>query len=228
MKPITQVKWIIALFFVSITSQPVLAQSKADVFDKNVPITWLGVDYSLTTFIGTPSYSTEAFSPWTVVKKTGEGVVTKDEFRDSYLEQWNQLFIDESKKYNVAKATDRKLELITYAITVCENANKKLTKKEFFSNDPKDFHTKTEADVTNAVKNYDFQNAKGLGMLFFVEGMNRGTAEEGIWVTFVDIKSKTVLLTKYVSSRGQGSGFRNFWAKPLYVALKEMNLKKWE
>jgi hypothetical protein len=65
-------------------------------------------------------------------------------------------------------------------------------------------------------------------MMFFVEGMNRGTAEEGILVTFVDIKSKTVLLTKYVSSKGQGSGFRNFWAKPLYVALKEMNLKKWE
>ena len=228
MKSIKQVKWIIALFFISISAQPLLAQSKADIFDKNVPITWLGVDYSLTTFIGTPSYTTVGYSPWTVVKKTGEGVVTKDEFRDSYLAQWNQLFIDEEKKYNVAKATNRSSDAITYAINVCINANKKLTKKEFFSNDPKDFHTKTEADVTNAVKNYDFQNTKGLGMLFFVEGMDRGTAEEGIWVTFVDIKTKTVLLTKYVSSKGQGSGFRNYWAKPLYVALKEMNLKKWE
>ncbi len=77
MKPITQAKWIIALFFVSINAQPLLAQSKADVFDKNVPVTWLGVDYSLTTFIGTPSYTTEGFSPWTVVKRNWEGVVTK-------------------------------------------------------------------------------------------------------------------------------------------------------
>ena len=228
MKSFKQVKWIIALFFISINAQPLLAQSKADIFDKNVPITWLGVDYSLTTFIGTPSYTTVGYSPWTVVKKTGVGVVTKDDFWDSYLAQWNQLFIDEEKKYNVAKATNRSSDAITYAINVCINANKKLTKKEFFSNDPKDFHTKTEADVINAVKNYDFQNTKGLGMLFFVEGMDRGTAEEGIWVTFVDIKTKTVLLTKYVSSKGQGSGFRNYWAKPLYVALKEMNLKKWE
>ena len=228
MKPTTQIKWIIALFFVSFNAQSLLAQSKADIFDKNVPVTWLGVDYSLTTFIGTPTNTTESFSPWTVVRKTDEGVVTKDEFRESYTAQWNQLFIDEEKKYNVAKATGRSSSSVEYAITVCINADKKLTKKEFFSNDPKDFHTKTEADVINAVKNYDFGNTKGLGMMFFVEGMDRGTAEEGIWVTFVDIKSKTVLLTKYVSSKGQGSGFRNFWAKPLYVALKEMNLKKWE
>ncbi|MDB5135144.1 MAG: hypothetical protein JWP37_1747 [Mucilaginibacter sp.] len=226
MKPITNLKWLLALIFIAANTQYLMAQSKADVFDKKVPVTWLGVDYSLTTFIGTPSYTTMAFSPWTVVKKTGEGVISKDEFRDSFLIQWNQLFIDESKKYNVAKAIGR--SSVSYAIDVCINANKKLAQKEFFSNDPKFFHTKTEADIANAVKNYDFQNNQGIGMMYFVEGMNRGTGEEGLWITFVDIKSKTVLLTKYESSKGQGSGFRNFWAKPLYVALKEMDLNKWK
>lgn len=226
MKPFTKFKWLIALLFISVNAQSLSAQSKADIFDKKVPVTWLGVDYSLTTFIGTPSYTTVGFSPWTGVKKTGDGVITKEEFRDEFLVQWNQLFIDESKKYNVAKAIDR--SSVKYAIDVCISANKKLAKKEFFSNDPKDFHTKTEADVVNAVKNYDFQNNQGIGMMYFVEGMERGTGEEGIWVTFVDMKSKTVLLTKYESSKGQGSGFRNYWAKPLYVALKEMNLNKWK
>jgi hypothetical protein len=226
MKPITNFKWLLAIIFIAANTQYLMAQSKADVFDKKVPVTWLGVDYSLTTFIGTPSYTTLAFSPWTVVKKTGEGVISKDEFRDSFLVQWNQLFIDESKKYNVAKAIGR--SSVSYAIDVCINANKKLAQKEFFSNDPKDFRTKTEADIANAVKNYDFQKNSGIGMMYFVEGMNRGTGEEGLWVTFVDIKSKTVLLTKYESSKGQGSGFRNYWAKPLYVALKEMDLNKWK
>jgi len=98
MKPVTKFKCILALLFILVGTQSLLAQTKADVFDKNVPVTWLGVDYSLTTFIGTPSYTTFAFSPWTVVKKTGDGVITKDEFRDSFLLQWNQLFIDETKK----------------------------------------------------------------------------------------------------------------------------------
>ena len=226
MKPIANLKWLIALLFVALSGQSLFAQAtKADIFNKSVPITWVGVDYSLTTFIGTPSYSTVAFSPWTVVKKTGEGVITKDEFKDSFFVQWNQLFIDEQKKYNIAKATEH--PSINYAIDVCINANKKLT-KEFFSNDPKDFHTKTEADVENAVKNYDFQGKTGLGMMFFVEGMDRGTGEEGLWVTFVDLQSKTVLATRYTSSKGQGSGFRNYWAKPLYVALKEMDINKFK
>jgi len=226
MKPVTKFKCILALLFISVSTQAVLAQSKADVFDKNIPITWLGVDYSLTTFIGTPSYSTFGFSAWSGVKKTGDGVISKDEFRDSFLVQWNQLFIDEQKKYNVAKATGH--STVNYAIDVCINANKKLVKKEFFSNDPSVFHTKTEADIANAVKNYDFQKTEGLGMMFFIEGMESGTGVEGIWVTFVDIKSKTVLATRYESSKGQGSGFRNYWAKPMYVALKEMDLKKWK
>lgn len=226
MKPFTNYKWIIALLAVVISSASLRAQTKADIFDKNVPVTWLGVDYSLATHIGTPTNSSFAFNAWTVVKKTDNGIVTKDEFRDSYTLQWNQLFIDEQKKYDVAKAINR--SSVKYAIDVCINANKKLTKKEFFSNDPADFHKKTEADIAEAVKNYDFQKNEGIGMMFFVEGMNKGTAEEGVWVTFVDMKAKTVLLTKYVVSKAQGSGFRNYWAKPLYVALKEMDLKDWK
>jgi hypothetical protein len=226
MKTITKSKWLIALLFISVSTQTILAQTKADIFDKNVPVTWLGVDYSLTTFIGTPTNTGVAFSPWTVVKKTDDGVVSKDEFRDSFTVQWNQLFIDEEKKYNVAKAIDR--SSVNYDIDVCVNANKKLTKKEFFSNNPGDYHTKTEADVANAVKNYDFGKNKGIGMMFFVEGMDKGTTLEGFWVTFVNMDTKTVLLTEYEESKAQGSGFRNYWAKPLYVALKEMDIKKWK
>jgi hypothetical protein len=225
MKPYTTYKWLIAQFLVAVTAVSSSAQTKADIFDKNVPVTWLGIDYSLTTFIGTPTNSSYNFNAWTVVKKTDEGIVTKEEFRDSFTVLWNQLFIDEQKKYDVAKAIGR--SSVKYAIDVCIKANKKLTNKEFFSNNPSDVHTKTEADIATAVKNYDFQKNEGIGMMFFVEGMSKGTAEEGFWVTFVDMKAKTVLLTKYVTEKPGGSGFRNYWAKPFYVVLKEMKLKDW-
>lgn len=226
MKPFTNYKWLIALLFVAASTAYASAQTKNDVFDKNVPVTWLGVDYSLTTFIGTPLNTSYSFNAWTAVKKTDKGVVSNDEFRESFTVQWNQLFIDEQKKYDVAKAIKR--SSVKYALDVCISANKKLTKKDFFSNNPGDFHTKTEADVAEAVKNYDFQKNEGIGMMFFVEGMSKGTTEEGLWVTFVDMKTKTVLLTKYIVSKAQGSGFRNYWAKPLYVALKEMDLNDWK
>src|ERR1700750_2217035 len=125
MKPFQNFKCILVLLLVAAFSQPLLAQTtKADIFDKNKPVTWLGVDYQLCTYIGEANNNGVAFSPWTVVKKTEGGIVGNDEFRDSYLLQWNQLFIDEQKKYDIAKALKR--PSVNYAIDVCIAANKKL------------------------------------------------------------------------------------------------------
>jgi len=229
MKPVTTFKWLIALFVILATTQSASAQlTKADVFDESKSITFLGVDYSLTTFIGTPENKSYGFNPFVGVSGKDNGVVTNDQFRDDFTPQWNQLFIDEPKKYDVAKATHR--STVKYAIDVAIKANKALGKKNFFSNSPTDFHTKNEADIANAVKSYDFQNNDGIGLIFFVEGMDKGVTSEGVWVTFVDIKSKTVLLTTYQTGKPGGSGFRNYWAKPLFEIVKDMesNFKKWK
>lgn len=215
MKPLAKFKWLAALFFISVSAQTLSAQSKkADIFDEKVPITWLGVDYSQTKFIGSATKGVTS----------NNGTVSNDEFRDVFILQWNYLFIDEMKKYDVAKAVHR--ASVKYAIDPVMKANKALTAKDFFSNNPSDFKTINEATIADAVKKYDFQNNEGIGMMFFVEGMDKGIASEGIWVTFVDMKTKTVLLTSYQTGKPGGFGFRNYWAKPLFTVLKEMDLKK--
>ena len=217
---------IIALLIAGTSLQPVFAQSKADVFDPKVPVTLLGLDFSLTKFIGSANNTSVGVSPFGVVRSKDEGTVTNDDFRDNYTVAWNQLFIDETKKYNVAKAIHR--ESVNYALDVTEKSNKAL-KKDFFSNNPGDFKTKTEADITAAVKGYNFGKNDGIGLIFFVEGMSKGMEKEGIWVTFVDMKSKTVLLTVYKENKPGGFGFRNYWAKPIFTLLKDMDsdFKKW-
>ncbi|HTD40079.1 MAG TPA: hypothetical protein VK671_05625 [Mucilaginibacter sp.] len=215
MKPVAKFKWLVALFFIAVNAQSVLAQSKkADIFDEKVPITWLGVDYSQTKFIGSPTKGVSG----------NNGTVSNDEFRDVFILQWNYLFIDEMKKYDVAKAVHR--ASVKYAIDPVIKSNKALTTKDFFSANPSDFKLINEATIADAVKKYDFQNNEGIGMMFFVEGMDKGIASEGIWVTFVDMKSKTVLLTSYQTAKPGGFGFRNYWAKPLFMVLKEMDLNK--
>lgn len=215
MKPFIKLKWLAALLLIAVNAQSLLAQTKANIFDDKTPITWLGVDYSLTKFIG-PAF-----------KFQDKGQVTNEEFRDKYTVGWNQLFIKEQKKYDVAKYTHR--DAVKYAVEVTEKANAAL-KKEFFSNDPSDFKKMTEADITNAVKSYDFQNNEGIGLMFFVEGMSKAQESEGIWVTFVDMKSKTVLFTSYQSSSPGGFGFTNYWMKPLLTALKSIdsNYNTWK
>ena len=214
MKSITKFKWLAAIALITINFQTLLAQTKSEIFDGKTPITWLGVDYSLTRFIGAPEI------------KSNAAPISNDEFRDTYVSSWNYLFINEQKKYDVAKAVHR--ESVKYNIEVTLKANKNLS-KNFFTNNPNNFKTVTADTIANVVKNYNFMGGDGIGMMFFVEGMSKGESSEGIWITFVDMKTNTVLFTTYKTAAPGGFGFRNYWAKPLYTVLKDMtdDFKDW-
>ena len=51
-----------------------------------------------------------------------------------------------------------------------------------------------------------------------------------MWVTFVDMNKKTVLFTKRLTEKSGGFGFRNYWAKIFFGALKDIgdNMKHWK
>jgi hypothetical protein len=208
MKRIATLKWLTAAAIVLLGAQSLSAQNKADIFGSTVPITWLGLDFSQTKFIGTATQFESA------------GQISNAQLKDIYTVAWNQLFINEEKKYNVAAAVHR--SFVKYDIDVTLKINQGLTQKDFFSNNPGDFKTITEATIADLVKNYDFKNDDGIGLIFFVEGISKGLDSMGIWVTFVDMKSKTVLLTNYQTAKPGGFGFRNYWAKPYYTVLKNM------
>jgi hypothetical protein len=219
---------LIALLIITMSSRSTIAQTKADITG-NMPLTWLGVDYSQAKFIGSATNSSVGLTAWGGVKKTDNGVVSPEQFRDEFTVSWNQLFVDEYKKYDIAKATGR--ETVNFAMEVAQNANKKIKDPaKLFSDNPGDFKLTTEANIEAAVKGYDFGKNKGLGLVFFAGGMAKGLEKMGIWVTFVNMDTKTVLLTKYVEGKPGGFGFKNYWAKPIYLVVKEIkdDLKSWK
>lgn len=189
--------------------------TKADIFGSE-EIIWLGLDFSQVHFIG------EA-AQWQDV-----GDINNDELRDKYFVAWNDLFINEQSKYDVAGAVGR--SEVSYATEVTEKSNNKLT-RDFFSSNGNDYQLLDEQKVQKLVSKYNFQGKSGVGMMFFVEGMSKGKAEASMWVAFVDMKAKKVLLTKRLEEKSGGFGFRNYWAKPFYLALKDMKkgaFKKWK
>src|SRR6202012_5311332 len=113
-----------------------------------------------------------------------DSTLLNQEFRLVFTTEWNFLFINEMKKYDVAKAVHR--PSVKYDVEVALNANEALTHKNFFTNQPGDFKLLNEAAIGDIVKNYNFGNADGIGLIFFAEGMNKATEMMGIWVTFVD------------------------------------------
>ena len=100
------------------------AQTKEDLFSGSAPVTWLGLDFTQVKFIGSAYQFKDA------------GEITNADFRDKYVPGWNQLFIDEMKKYNVAEAVHR--TEVNYAIEVTDKANSSI-KGNFFSNNLEDY-----------------------------------------------------------------------------------------
>lgn len=181
-------------------------KSSTDILKSDKPITWLGLDFTQTRFIGSATQFKDA------------GEITYDAVRDKYIPGWNELFINEQKKYDVAKYVHR--ESVAFALDITTKANSKID-AAFFSNNPADYAHLSEADIANAVKKYDFMGNKGIALIFFVEGMSKGREEASAWITFVDMGNKTVLQTRRVTGKAGGFGFRNYWAKAFLNILKE-------
>ena len=101
------------------TGQNLFAQTKADIFGSTVNITWLGLDFSHAKFLGEATQFGTA------------GEISNSQIRERFIPGWNQLFINEIKKYDVAGAVRR--TDVKYATDVTEKPNYEL-KNDFFTN----------------------------------------------------------------------------------------------
>ncbi|MEO6833621.1 MAG: hypothetical protein ABI169_15550 [Chitinophagaceae bacterium] len=165
------------------------AQKSENIIKSDKPITWLGLDLSHARFIGDANQYKDL------------GNITGIEVRDKYAPGWNQLFVNEQKKYDVAKYVHR--DAVEYAMDVTERVNNSIG-KSFFSNDPNEYSRLTEADIKSAVKKYDFKGKKGIGLVIIIEGMSKGKEEATGWITFLDMGTKTVLQTRKVTGKAGG------------------------
>lgn len=208
-------KKLIVLIWMTLLHMSVSAQSKSDIFNSNAELTWLGLDFSQVHFIG-------AATQWQDV-----GDITNADLRDKYFIAWNEIFVDEKAKYDVAGATGR--VIVKYATDVTASANAK-TEKDYFVEDPGSFRHLDKDKVADVVRNYDYKGKKGIGMMFVVEGMHKEAKKASMWVVFVDMSSKTMLMAQQVEGAANGFGFRNFWAKAFLNGLKEVddNFSKWK
>ncbi len=184
------------------------AQNKSDIFKRSVTITWLGLDFTQMKFVGDAS------------QFQGIGNVTSSEIRDVYIPAWNDLFIDERKKYSLAEATNR-ID-VKFAVDITAIGNSAI-ESDFFVTDTTLYQLLNEQKIIDIIKKYNFKGREGLGMLFFVEGMHKEKKEMSVLVTFVNMTNKEVLLVKRLTGNtSRVTGFRNFWARALYDILLKM------
>ncbi len=186
-----------------------MAQSAKDVFDEKTPITWLGLDFTGTKFIGDQ-----------------EKLGTQEDLH-KLLTAWNNLMINEPDKFDVGKALHR-LPL-KQAVEVAIAHNEKLNLQGTMTS-AEVTHLNKE-DISRIVSSYDFALQNGMGVLFVVDSFSKLQEEGIVWVTFVNMGTKEVIFTNRLSAKPVGFGIRNYWAGAIYGMLKQIRLNyydKWK
>ncbi|HTJ49142.1 MAG TPA: hypothetical protein VL443_06775 [Cyclobacteriaceae bacterium] len=184
------------------------AQTINDIFNKDVPITWLGIDFTGAKFLG----DRERFGSSSDVK--------------FLIKSWNDMVEREHEKYDAARATHkRKAEL---HIEVTRNHNEELDISDMLSTNPSDYVHLKDEDVATIVSSYDFAGLSGVGLMFVVESFNKYEPQASIWVTFINLATKEVLLTDRILAPPGGASLRNYWGGSIRVVMEKMEKKQME
>lgn len=186
--------FVVILLFAMIGLQ---AQNRSKI-ESAANFTWYGIDFTKAQMVGT---DVDFSDPAKIVSQ--------------FMPGWNQLFLDEPKKYDL-EGTFKKRMVNDLSKVTEQNASidylKLVTDKA---------NTVTAEDVAAVVKNYG--GGEGIGLLFVVENFDKAAGQVRFWVAVFDAKSQEILLAKKAEGKvGSGFGFRNFWASGFYSAFKEM------
>lgn len=198
---------IVLFIFLFITSFA-SAQSRSDIFNPEVPVTWLGIDFTQAKFIG-----------------DRERLGSQSDVRH-LMQALNELVISEADKYDIAKAIGRKK--VENAIDVTVDHNAELEVNEMHSTEAKDRIRLKRSDIEEIVSTYDFKGKSGLGLMFNIETFSKTDEEGSIFVTFINMDSKEVLFTERLTSKPGGFGLRNFWGRSIYGVIEAMKKSQFD
>ena len=165
-------------------------------------ITWFGLDYSKAYFIDSRAFP----DPYKLQNKL---------FRE-----WNELVFREKQKFDIAKSFNK--NDVNYSIDYVNQINNRV---DIFSQITNDRYRRIRFNndsIQKIIEAYQInENADGIGLVFIVESFNKPNHEAVYWVTFFDLNTKKVLLTKQIVGVPSGAGLHNYWANSFYDALRK-------
>lgn len=208
MKLVNKLNWLFASLFMFSIVQTVNAQGLKDVFNSSeTPVFYLGVDYTQARLI--------------------DASESPSDIRDRYYPAINDLVVNEPKKYDLAGAFHK--SNIDHDLSLVAKRNAKINTEEIKSTNSADYDRLKEEDISKLVRGFDFGGKKGVGVLFVVDGMSKARKGAGVWVTFIDMGAKKVLMTERMEGKAtMAFGFRNYWANPIRDVIQDIEKKKYK
>lgn len=163
-------------------------------------IVFFGLDYSKVKLIGAHGFSNPT------------------DIKELYFDKWNQLIVNESDKYDIGKAFNNKN--VIYDFSVVNKRNQLPIVEDLVTENDYDLSIE---DVKSIIAAYEGEKAThGTGLVFIVESYNKNEQKGHYWIVLFDIATKESLEVFEITGKAGGFGFRNYWARTIYDALKRI------
>lgn len=181
---------------------PVFSQTVKDIFSKDYPIAFYGIDF-------------------TRVKLVGKEFSNPQQIRDMYFSQWNQILIDEGK-YDLRKPLRKNNVFPDFSQVMKRNLDVKA--ENLINYDPKFLSVTEVAEVLNQ---YDFGSKNGIGLLFLADVFDYTKQKSVIHIIFFDLSTKKILLYDLLRGEPGGVGIRNFWANSVASVIGQIDADRY-
>ena len=164
-------------------------------------MTFLGYDFTQARFIGSV------------------GFTEPEKIQSTYLPALNDLIVNEEKKFSIREAFRIKSGNYNTSIKHNKEVNSTIDVKSIIIDEEYSLDKNT---LQNVISNYDFGDLKGIGISYIVESLDKTKNKAFVYITFIDLETKTLLHAEKADGQARGFGWRNFWAGAMYQINKKV------
>jgi len=201
--------FIYLLFTVSSSS---FAQGISDILNSSKSeILFIGLDFTHCNFVGSEGFT----DPKAIVERI--------------IPAWNNLFITEKEKYDLAKTFQK--QSFEYDLSYVGEQNAEIDFLHIVSDNEEDAEHLDENQVANIIDRYRIDADQEIGLVFVMESFDKLSAKGNMYVTFFNTRNNQVIFTERMSGKTGGIGVRNFWARSIYnvlLAIQKKQFKAWK
>ena len=186
----------------------IFSQNLENIFNHSGDdIVWLGLDF-------------------TQVRLVGDlGTVSRAELIPLF-DDINRLVVSESSKYNFEAALRR--DEIPYDIEIATKLNSAIDPGKAIAYASSDEQGRLNAETISVlVKQYKIEKPEGIGLIFFMETLDKVREKGTMWVTFFSLPDRNVLFTERITGTAGGISFRNHWSRTVYEVIDEIRSTKY-
>ncbi|GAA4434995.1 hypothetical protein GCM10023091_10720 [Ravibacter arvi] len=196
---------LLLLLFVFGTSVTYAQNTMQGLFAGNTKLTFLGTDFTKAKFVG------------------AAGFTDPNAIKNQHIKSWNSLLVLEPKKFSLQGAF-RISDPARYETNI-DDLTRINQSVEVDANIAEKQHQIPEAEVDRIVSAYKLAPNEGVGIVYIAENLDKNAEEFTVWVTFIDLATRKVLLKEHVIAKPGGFGFRNYWAGAIYKVNKAIETK---